>query len=239
MEVTFPRAAFLVLCRSICSWKGVGNRELWLWLSGAPNTHSHPAKASGLGVGERLRGHPTTPAIHMSFLMQAPTLCLLCCMQPWPGELVWGKIAGFTPRMAPGSFPRAFLCLISGSASNECLGSNQCTQLGSLAAGERVPCITGGFERARWDAAGVRGGKFFRGLTDDSDSLEQPYLRTMHRGGKHWRARAGFRLLWVFSPEGKNNFLPVLMMSGNYLPPSDETRGDVMGGGKKRKLESW
>lgn len=60
----------------------------------------------------------------------------------------------------------------------------------------------------------------------------------MHRGGKHWRVRDGFRLLWVFCPEGKYNFLPVLMISGNYLLPSGETRGGVMGEGKKRKLES-
>lgn len=84
----------------------------------------------------------------------------------------------------------------------------------------------------------MRGGKFFRGVADDSDSFEQSYLRTKHRGVKHWRAGAGFKLLWLFSPEGKHRFLPVLMISGNYLPPSSETRGDVMGEGKKRKLES-
>lgn len=139
--------------------------------------------------------------------------------------------------MAPGSFPRAFLFLISGSGSDQCLGNSQCTQLGSLAARERVPCITGGFERVWQNAAGVRGGKLFRGLADDSGSLEQPYLRTMNGGGKHWRARAGFRLLWVFSSEGKYNFLPVLTMSGNYLPPSDEMRGDVKGERKRRKLK--
>lgn len=57
------------------------------------------------------------------------------------------------------------------------------------------------------------------------------------QGSKALEGRAGFRLLWVFSPEGKYRFLPVLMISGNYLPPSGETRGDVMREGKKRKLE--
>lgn len=134
----------------------------------------------------------------------------------------------FYSKDAPGSFPRAFLCLIDGSVSRE-----QPMHSAGLPGWVRGALHLGGSQWGWGNAAGLRGGTFYRGLADDSDSLEQSCLNHAQQR-KALRGWSWLQAPLVSSLEAKYNFLPVLMISGNYLPPSGETRGDVMGEGKRR-----
>lgn len=64
MELTFPKAAFLVLCRSICSWKGVGSTVI-----AEPCSQTHSLKPTGWYGWEAERAVASPNSCHPHVLL--------------------------------------------------------------------------------------------------------------------------------------------------------------------------